>query len=720
MTLRAILQQKPELFERLAHHWQQATGGQLLVIDETGELAARGNGAVPENWRQWLARAVADRAQGAFPPNAPASSSPPEGPLRVATALKQPVQIAPLNVQGTPVGYLMAIGEAPPALLEWSAEALSDLIAAEQTIQGMTDELISAWDQLELVYRVTQSLASTSDLISVLRSTLAEVKRVLNAGEGFLILEQEDELTHVSVGDERRFSPQRRQLYHRLQQAKRLVLCNDPETVREFWPEAPDDLTNLLGIRLPTRPSAQAVVALANKGGRGFTAGDGKLLTAVAEQIAAIINNTLLHQQLLIQERVQRELEIAAEIQVSLLPHGVPQMPGVEFAVASLPATEVGGDFYDFIPFDEDHLGIIVGDVAGKGVPAAMLTSLARTILRVEANYGHSPQRVITRTNYALMQDLQRAEMFVTALVAYLDRLTLTLTYANAGHTPGLWWRADRATFELLMATTPPLGIRVAGLGGDRTLHLSPGDFVLFYTDGITEARSPDDQLFGSDRLKEALAAHAGGTADDLMQSVLSAVRAFRRSAPWSDDVTLIAMRVKPSVTLEQGAGEPLVEFAVPADLSSLDTVSQHVTQACRSLPNLPPPPAGDDFIYLVELAVSEICTNIIQHSYRMTGGEIRGRLSQLANGIQIDLYDDGESFDPTTIPEPPPQLDSLSEGGYGLHIVRQIMDHVTYQAHTPEGNHWRLIKYLSEKNGGTPYTTRRQPKNGDHQTHRG
>lgn len=694
MTLRAILQQKPELFNQLAAHWQQATGGQLLALDETGELAAGGNGVVPKSWREWLAQVTPNQQPQA---NFPRSHTRLPGRTAGGVDEEQPVQVVPLNAQGIPIGYLVAIGESPAVLLNWNAAILESLVAAEQALQGMTDELISAWDQLELVFRVTQSLASISDLISVLRSVLAEVKRVVNAGEGFLILEQEGDLKHVSVGGDSHFSPLRRQLYHHLQHAERLILCNDAEAVREFWADAPPGLINLLGIRLPITTSAQAVVGLTNKERGGFTAGDGKLLTAVAEQIAVIISNTLLHQQVLAQERMQRELEIAAEIQTSLLPHGLPQIPGVEFAVASLPATEVGGDFYDFISLDEDRFGVVVGDVAGKGVPAAMLTSLARTILRVEAGYDHSPQQIITRTNHALMQDLQRAEMFITALVACLNWHNLTLTYANAGHTPGLWWRADQGTFELLTATTPPLGIQAVGLGGDRTLQLSPGDFVLFYSDGITEAMSPDNQIFGGDRLKEALASHAGGSADDLMQSVLSAVRAFRRNAPWSDDITLIAIRVKPSITSEHDELEPIAEFTVPADLHSLESISKHVTRSCRSLPNLPPSPASDDFVYLVELAVSEICTNIIQHSYLVTDGEIRGRLTLLADGIQIDLYDDGESFDPSTVPDPSPRVNSLAEGGYGLHIVRQIMDEVVYQANTPNGNHWRLIKYITK-----------------------
>jgi serine phosphatase RsbU (regulator of sigma subunit)/anti-sigma regulatory factor (Ser/Thr protein kinase) len=682
MTLRAILQNRPDILDPLVDHWQRVTGGQLLAVDEEGEWVAGGrpfthldNGVLPEDWREWLSQ----ESSNAQP----------------ITVEGQPVQIAPLSIQRVPIGYLVAVGEASPALVRWSADTLEALITSEQSLQGMTDELISAWDQLELVFRVTQTLASTSDLISVLRSVLAEVQQVLKASEGFLVIDQDDVLSHISVGGDDRLSPQRRQLFYRLQRAKRLIMHNNTESLHEFWSDAPDEITNLLGMRLPTSGTAHAVVGLINKEEHSFTAGDGKLLTAVAEQIAAIINNTILHRQILAQERIQRDLEIAAEIQVSLLPQGLPEVPGVEFAVASLPATEVGGDFYDFFALDEDRLGIVVADVAGKGVPAAMLTSLVRTILRVEAGYGHSPQRVISQTNQALLQDLQRAESFVTVLVAYLDQTDLTLTYANAGHTPGLWLRADLGRFEQLAATTPPLGIQIPEIGGDRTLQLSPGDSILFYTDGVTETLSPDNQIFGGERLEEALAAHAGGTADDLVQSVLSAVRTFRRGAPWSDDITMIAMRVRPSATPLPPQLEPAVEFGLPADLQVLESISEQVTQVCRSLPDLPPPPASDDFVYLIELAVSEICTNIIQHSYKTGGGELRGSVTPLDNGIQIDLYDDGESFDPDAVPAPAAEADMLNEGGYGLHIVRQIMDSVQYQADTPKGNHWRLIKYI-------------------------
>jgi anti-sigma regulatory factor (Ser/Thr protein kinase) len=155
-------------------------------------------------------------------------------------------------------------------------------------------------------------------------------------------------------------------------------------------------------------------------------------------------------------------------------------------------------------------------------------------------------------------------------------------------------------------------------------------------------------------------------------------------------------VKVKPSIQIERELVEPLTKFAVKADFQSLDTISEHVNRACRSQPSLSPSPKGDDFIHLVELAVSEICTNIIQHSYRMASGEIRGCVTSTADEIQIDLYDDGESFDLSSIPEPSAQAETLNEGGYGLHIVRQIMDEVAYRPNTPNGNHWQLIKKIA------------------------
>jgi serine/threonine-protein kinase RsbW len=137
-------------------------------------------------------------------------------------------------------------------------------------------------------------------------------------------------------------------------------------------------------------------------------------------------------------------------------------------------------------------------------------------------------------------------------------------------------------------------------------------------------------------------------------------------------------------------------DFTCPADVRYLGEISQKVTAACRQLPALPTSPNADDFIYQIELAISEICTNIIKHAYDNAGGQIQCEITLLNNGMQLDFYDNGKSFDPNAIPSPKSDPHRLEEGGYGLHIVRQIMDIVSYEHDREKGNnHWHLLKLL-------------------------
>ncbi|MBN1220182.1 MAG: SpoIIE family protein phosphatase [Anaerolineae bacterium] len=682
--LKLVTSQKIDLFNSFIQRWHGIVGSEILFLSPQGELLANSNGVPPHDWPQILAQAS---------PNTPT----------FLTYAGQEILITPLAHGHQTLGYLLVLDahEQDTPLLKWGAETLTARLTDEMALQDMTDELIGAWDQLELVYRVTQNLALTSDLMATLKSILQEIRKVVDTENGFILLKRSDGLECVTCSAEMTHDIHDESLLNNLIEANQVVLCNEAQSCRDIWPNAPDYVEDMLATPLPILDEEDTRVALGliNKANKNFTAGDVKLLAALAQQVGTIIRNFLTHQKLVSEERLSRELEIAAEIQESFLPTQLPQMGGLSIAVASIPASEVGGDFYDFITVDDRNLTLVIGDVAGKGIPAAMLTSVTRTMLRVEAMRGEPPHAIVDQANNVLHQDLSRIDSFATVFVATVDTYAGTLNYASAGHTPGILWRANARTSEQLRATSPPIGIFGYQSKVTKTIQLNPGDTLVLCTDGITEAQAPNGNLFGLNRLTYIIESWANESPEALQQTIQAEITNFRRNAMGRDDATLLIIKMLPQA--EGGTPKDIStiirteHFSYPAHVRHLGDISQKITAACRELPALPSNPNADDFIYLIELAISEICTNIIKHAYGHKNGNINGRITLLNNGIQLDFYDTGKSFDPNTIPSPKSDPSQLEEGGYGLHIVRQIMDVVSYEHDVQQGNHWYLLKLL-------------------------
>jgi serine phosphatase RsbU (regulator of sigma subunit)/putative methionine-R-sulfoxide reductase with GAF domain len=268
-----------------------------------------------------------------------------------------------------------------------------------------------------------------------------------------------------------------------------------------------------------------------------------RLVTGVAHQAALAIESKYLYEQRAKQERLARELELAHEIQSKLIPAQVPNPPGWELAAFWWPAQEMSGDFYDFIEVAPYQLGLVIADVAGKGLPAALYVAQTRSLLRAIAPGQTDPRPVLEQVNRLLVPDTQRG-MFVSLFYALLNIQTGALTFSNAGHNPPLLIRAD-GSIEALNLRGLVLGVKPEIEPGVDQRYLGPGDGVVFYTDGVTEVFDASAAAFGEDRLKEILTEHWPEGPATLINRIRQGVNAFSATANPTDDFTLFILRRK-------------------------------------------------------------------------------------------------------------------------------------------------------------------------------
>lgn len=262
---------------------------------------------------------------------------------------------------------------------------------------------------------------------------------------------------------------------------------------------------------------------------------------AFANQAAAAIERARLHQQTIRQARFQQELETAYTIQSSLLPEREPQLPGWDIAATWEPAQEVAGDFFDFIALPDGRMGFVLADVCGKGVGAALFMALSRTVFNVMAQSDLPLDVLMTQVNNQIKNN-NRANLFVTLFYAVIDPKTGEMAYSNAGHNPPIIVSASGED-KMLPNSGPALGIFPNIAYKTDTLTLAPGDMIVIYTDGITEAVGKDDEEFGEDRLIELLHVYGQNNARAVIYAIAQAVDLFTHNAPPSDDATLLVIK---------------------------------------------------------------------------------------------------------------------------------------------------------------------------------
>ena len=516
-----------------------------LLQDEAGEWLAMER--LLELWRQSRGARAAGlylERQGALEQQASAGASLPE--MIDADAFEHG-ELAVLEMESLqlPGGYLLwtpsgdasaSFDEAGDPLLVLLASALKSC-RLKQVLKEQQFQVNYRVVELENLFDVGLAVAGTLDLDRVSEEILLGVVSLLDARRGALyILEDERYRLDRMFGGE----------------AGRWFSAADPylTVFLSGHGEAPPDLLPgaryLLSVPILFENSPRGMLVVGDKESRRgvgpFLPGDRRTLGLFANQAAIALENARLHLRALEQERLEREMHLAAEIQRQILPKGAPQVAGFQLAGWNRPARQVGGDYYDMFPMLDGRMGLVVGDVSGKGIPAALMVSTLHSALRLLLDQTGIGPPLLEKLNRHILES-SMPNKFITMFLAELDLETGHLLYVNAGHNPGLLLRAD-GRVEELGSSGMPLGLLPGSRYQARETTVDRGDLLCLYSDGITEAESPDEEEYGTERLCDVLRSQSSAPAiQEVLDTIRESVEAFTRGQPQGDDQTLLVVR---------------------------------------------------------------------------------------------------------------------------------------------------------------------------------
>lgn len=563
-------------------------------------------------------------------------------------------------------------------------------------------------DHLELLADMSLDFASSLDIEDTLMRALTRITQYLSAAAGalFLLDDSGDILRcHACCGaaEISGFTLKSNEgIVGRCVQKNvgEIVrdVANDPDFQKSVDQRTGFTTRSILCAPMSVKDQQIGAIELVNKlGGDGlFAPADLNLLQVLSSSAALAILNARMAEALVEQERVRRELELAAEIQRSLLPERRKQsfpVHGINY-----PARTVSGDFYDFFPVEDGRICFNLGDVSGKGMNAALLMAKTASLFRCLGKTIREPGRLLGRINKEVCETATRG-MFVTMVGGVYDPATGIVILANAGHEPPLFHDRD-GDFTALPAEAPPLGISPLLVQGEdfpeKELCLDGGTLYVF-TDGMTEGYLENGDMLGVDGVKSLIRKNAELAVPERLDAVLSHLNP--ENAALRDDLTFLAIEDKRDgkyeaarppddipVTVETGE-EILFKLIFPSRADRLKLVRSTV-QRTAELCGFAPYQALD-----VVIAVDEACQNIIRHAY---GGKPDGKIElKILRGNEkmiLLLRDFAETIDVSMVK--PRELDDLRPGGLGTHFIREIMDEVEFLPPPPEGgNLLKMVK---------------------------
>ncbi|MBQ7155311.1 MAG: SpoIIE family protein phosphatase [Synergistaceae bacterium] len=371
-------------------------------------------------------------------------------------------------------------------------------------------------------------------------------------------------------------------------------------------------------------------------------------------------------------ERIGAELDIATQIQADMLPRIMPPYSNHEkfdIYASMTPAKEVGGDFYDFFLIDDNHLALVMADVSGKGVPAALFMVIAKTLIKNRAQLGGSPREILHDVNNQLCEG-NEADLFVTVWLGILDLNTGKVIASNAGHEYPAIRRTD-GKYELFKTKQSPAVATMEGLNfRESEFTLGHGDNLYVYTDGVPEATNIHEELYGTERMLDKLNSTIGLGASEVLNIMKKDVDDFTGEAPQFDDVTMMCLQFL------GGSADEMHELVIEAKIEKLDEVLEFIDQHLEEWECTP------KVVAQINIATEEIFVNIAHYAYENKEGVAKIVLKHTGNDAEITFTDSGIPYNPLEHEDPDITLSAEDRevGGLGIYIVKKSMNSVSYE----------------------------------------
>lgn len=548
-----------------------------------------------------------------------------------------------------------------------AAPALARALRAERKTVGM----LHAIERLTNLYDLSKAFTSTIDLHALSHMVVKKALDFAEAEVASLWMFDPDAgaLTLAATAVNERFLPANppaavgTTIASEIVTTRAAIVSNDVHIQENGYA-----IDSMLALPLLEEEKAIGSLVMANKRGRRpqFTSADEELLSDVARQaeraLIVGIERTRAAKARLESDRLEHALGVAHEIQMRSLPKAPVTLPDdAPFALHAhiRPAKQVGGDLYDFF-WTDDCLKFCIGDVAGKGIAAALVMAVTKTLFRAHATVEDDPAKLLSIINTRLYKETDPS-MFVTAFCGSLDLHTGRLRYSNAGHDRPLKIAAGKPPAPLESNAGLPLGVFEKFNYSTEEVALEPGDTLFLYTDGVTEATNRGDELFSIERLREALERAASSKPSELVAAVLDSVDRFADGEPQTDDITMLCLHYR-GRTMEIAA-------TFQRDVGELENIFAFLSRFAVTSKLRPE----------IDLAVEEIFTNFVRHNAGGSGG-IEIRMRRHGDQLSISLIDgDSPPFDIKREPRIDLPLDQRTPGGLGIHLAKKMTDRVDF-----------------------------------------